>query len=186
MLLPEHIFRLIEKQCGRPLTCAADCEFVALDIESVTGEHIGVNTIKRLTGFINDERQPRKTTLDILARYLGCNSWEEMMGREQAGVSSAFVPGRRKEVIVRDLQAGARVRISYRPNRVVTIEYHGDCHFVVIESVNSKLQEGDLLTLNHIIHQYPLLVSEVIRDGKSLGAFSAGDPFGINYSILES
>lgn len=186
MVLPEHIFKLIEKHSGRAVTRSTDCEFIALDIESVTGEHIGVNTIKRLLGFIDDERQPRKTTLDIIARYLGCNTWEEMMGREDSLMSSAFVPGKRKEVMVRDLEVGKRVRISYRPNRVITIEYQGDYHFTVIESINSKLQAGDVLTLTHIIHQYPLLVSEVVRSGLSLGAFTAGNPYGITYSLLRS
>ena len=184
MILSDHIFKLIEKHCGRPVTCSADCDFVALDIESVTGDHIGVNTIKRLMGFISDERQPRKTTLNIIAHYLGCNSWEELMGREKVGASSAFVPGKRKEVMVRDLEAGKRIRISYRPNRVVTIEYQGEYHFTVIVSAHSKLQVGDVLTLTHIVYQYPLLVSEVIRDGQSIGAFSAGDRYGITYRIL--
>ncbi len=186
MVLPEHIIKLIEKHCGRAVTRSADCEFIALDIESVTDEHIGVNTIKRLLGFINDERQPRKTTLDIIARYLGSNSWDEMMGRGNARISSAFIPGKRREIMLRDLPVGKRVRFSYRPNRVVVMEYRGENRFQVIESKNSKLLAGDLLTLTHIIHQYPLLVSEVIRDGQSLGAFTAGDPYGINYSILKS
>ncbi|MBR3452558.1 MAG: hypothetical protein IKH25_06790 [Muribaculaceae bacterium] len=186
MVLPAHIFKLIEKHCGRAVTRSADCEFIALDIESMTGEHIGVNTIKRLMGFINDEREPRKSTLDIIARYLGCNTWEEMMGREDSLMSSTFVPGKRKEVMVRDLEVGKRIRISYRPNRVVTIEYQGNYHFTVIESINGKLEVGDMLTLTHIIYQYPLLVSEVIRDGHSLGAFTAGDPYGITYSFIKS
>ena len=38
MVLPKHIFGLIEKHCGRAIKRPADCEFVALDIETVTGD----------------------------------------------------------------------------------------------------------------------------------------------------
>lgn len=184
MVLPTHISKLLEKQCCRNISRSGDCEFIALDIESVTGEHIGVNTIKRLMGFIDDEREPRKTTLDIIARYLGYSSWEEMEGLQATPTTSAFVPHKTDEIIVRDLPLRSRVRFSYRPNRVVTIEYQGDYHFNVVESRNSKLQVGDRLTLTHIIHNYPLLVSEVLRDGRSLGSFTAGDSSGIVYRIL--
>jgi len=186
MILPSHIITLIENHCGRKVTRPADCEFVALDIESVTGEHIGVNTIKRLLGFINDERNPRKTTLDIIARYLGCNGWEAMNERESAVATSAFVQGERKEVMVRTLEAGKRIKISYPPNRVVTVEYLGENLFKVVESRNSKLLAGDILTITHIIYRYPLLVSKVVRDGRDLGAFTASEGPGIDYHLLKS
>ena len=74
--------------------------------------------------------------------------------------------------------------ISYPPNRTLTIENVGDNHFRVIDSKNSKLQKGDLLTLTHIVRHYPLLVSEVTRDGQNLGAFTAGKAQGIDFELL--
>ena len=88
MLLPKYIIHWMENQCGRKMLRSADCNYLALDIESLTGEHIGVNTIKRLLGFINDERNTRMTTLDIIARYLGCETWEQLqscLGRKLPG-----------------------------------------------------------------------------------------------------
>ena len=46
----------------------SDAAQLALDIETVTGEHVGVNTMKRLLGMIDDEREPRVSTLNIVAR----------------------------------------------------------------------------------------------------------------------
>lgn len=37
-----YITNLLEQKSGRELRLSADCEFLALDIESVTGEHIVV------------------------------------------------------------------------------------------------------------------------------------------------
>jgi len=66
----------------------------------------------------------------------------------------------------------------------VTLEYTGDNHFRVIESEHSKLLAGDLLTLTHIVRDYPLLVSRVERDGQDLGAFTAGKAQGIDFDLL--
>ena len=74
--------------------------------------------------------------------------------------------------------------VTYPPNREITMEYVGDNHFSVIESKNSKLLKGDLLTLTHIVRGYPLLVSEVIRDGENMGSYTAGKAQGINFILF--
>ena len=67
-----------------------DCELLAPDIESATGEHIGVNTMKRLLGFIADERTPRTSTLDVIARYLGFDNWEALRLFDENSSNSTF------------------------------------------------------------------------------------------------
>ena len=74
--------------------------------------------------------------------------------------------------------------ISYPPNRRLAIEHLDSNRFRVLESENSKLLAGDLLTLTHIVRHYPLLVSEVTRDGQNLGAFTAGKAQGIDFELL--
>lgn len=182
MVLDKYTISWMETQCGRKIRYSSDCEYLALDIESLTGEHIGVNTIKRLLGFIKDEHNPRTTTLDIIARYLGCETWEQLRQLDYVFSSSSFT-GKRKEVVVRQLEPGRRIRIMYFPKRIVDIEYLGDCNFIVLKSENSKLQQGDQLILTHIIEHYPLMVSDVIREGESIGSFSSGNN-PISYRLL--
>lgn len=62
----QYIKQLLEKRLGCAINRPADCEILANDIESITNDHVGVNTVKRLLGFKADEREPRLTTLDIL------------------------------------------------------------------------------------------------------------------------
>lgn len=77
MVLDRFTIKYMETQCGRKIRSSADCEYLALDIESLTGEHIGINTIKRLLGFIRDEHNPRITRSTSLlvtsAAKLGSN-----------------------------------------------------------------------------------------------------------------
>ena len=181
MKFSPYIISLLREKSGNDIRLSRDCELLALDIESVTGEHIGVNTMKRLLGFIADERTPRTTTLDVIARYLGYADWEALRLHDADMSNSAFDD--RDEYLACNMVSGQRLVITYPPNRMLTIEHLDDNHFQVIASENSKLREGDLLTLSHIVRHYPLLVSEVIRDGKSLGAFTAGKAQGIDFEL---
>ena len=71
MRFSPFIIDLLREKSGYEIRLSHDCDLLTLDIESMTGEHIGVNTMKRLLGFIADERTPRTSTLNIIARYRG-------------------------------------------------------------------------------------------------------------------
>lgn len=182
MKLSPYITELLREKSGNEIRLSRDCELLALDVESVTGEHIGVNTMKRLLGFIADEREPRTSTLDIIARYLGYDDWETLRLMDANSSNSSFDD--RDEYLACYLEIGQRVLVSYPPNRTLTIENQGDNHFMVLESENSKLQKGDQLTLTHLVRGYPLLVADVTREGQSLGAFTAGKAQGIDFELL--
>ena len=42
-----------------------------------TRETIGVTTLKRLWGYVNDTTTPRAVTLDILSQYIGYRSFDD-------------------------------------------------------------------------------------------------------------
>jgi hypothetical protein len=48
MKFSPYVTDLLKQKSGKDFRLTSDCEYLALDIESVTGEHIGVNTLKRL------------------------------------------------------------------------------------------------------------------------------------------
>ena len=182
MKFSPYITELLQQKVKRELRLSSDCEYLALDIESVTGEHIGVNTLKRLLGFIDDEREPRPSTLDIIARYLDFENWDLLKCFDDKSNSSFSAT--EDEIRTIDLSPGQRIKISYQPDRLIELEYCGDGRFVVRESQNSKLQEGDELEIAHIVKGYPLLVSHVRRGGADLGSFTAGKAQGISFKIL--
>ena len=141
-----------------------------------------MNTLKRLLGFIDDEREPRTSTLDVIARYLGFENWDILKTFDDRSNSS--FESSSEEIRVNDLSVGQCIQISYLPDRQIELAYLGANRFRVKESANSKLLAGDEMTITHIVQGYPLLVSEVIRDGKSLGAFTAGKAQGIRFKFL--
>ena len=182
MKFSPFVIEKLREKSGNEIRLSRDCELLALDIESVTGEHIGVNTMKRLLGFIADERTPRTSTLDVIARYLGFADWDELRLLDENCSNSSFDD--RDEYLACNLEQGQQLVISYPPNRSLTIEHLDGNRFRVLESENSKLLPGDMLTLTHIVRGYPLLVAEVIRGGQNLGAFTAGKAQGIDFELL--
>ena len=178
MKLPFHIIQLLKDQSANNLRQPSDCEFLSLDIESKTGVRIGATTLKRLLGFAHDEREPHASTLDAIARYLGYAHWEELSQIDDQGNSDFETPD--GEVRSTDLQSGSCVEITYLPDRIVRMQYVGNQHYRVIESMNSKLQVGDEVEIQNFVLHHPLLVLNVWRNGEALGQFTAGRVSGLS------
>ncbi len=183
MIFSQFIQEQLKRKSGLDLCGPSDAERLALDIETITGEHMGVNTIKRLLGMIDDEREPRVSTLSIVARYLGYADWEELVLFDK-GSNSAFNDDDEGVLTASSLPKGSIVKVSYSPDRELRFCHLHDGRFLVEQSVHSKLQVGDEISLTHFVKGYPLLVNEVTRGGKSLGRFVAGKERGIDFQQM--
>ena len=139
--------------------------------------------MKRLVGMIDDEREPRLSTLDIVAHYLGHQDWEELKLFDK-GSNSAFGDDDEGVLQTSNLPEDSIIAVSYPPDRVLKFRHLGGGRFIVEQSEHSKLHVGDVLTVTHFVKGYPLLASDVTRDGESLGAFTAGKERGIDFQIL--
>lgn len=178
MTLSPYVIELLSKQCARPIHIPSDCEYLSLDIQSKLGIRIGATTLKRLLGFVADERQPHASTLDAIARYLGYTDWQQLALEDEKGNSGFEVTD--EEIRSADLVIGINVEIKYSPGRTVVFGHLGDSQFKVLDSQNSKLQAGDLASIQNFILHHPLFISSVIRDGKDLGQFTAGRVSGLS------
>ena len=178
MKLPFHIIQLLKKRSACDLRLPSDSEFLSLDIESKTGVHIGATTLKRLLGFAQDERMPHASTLDVIARYLGYANWDELSKIEDKGNSGFGASD--DEIRSADLQLDAHVQVEYLPDRKLKFRYLGNQHYRVVESQNSKLLVGDEVEVQSFVLHHPLLVLSVLRNGQSLGQFTAGRVSGLS------
>ncbi|MDH8702624.1 hypothetical protein M2138_001992 [Dysgonomonadaceae bacterium PH5-43] len=167
---------LLEKRLGSEIRTSFDCLALQTDIERITKERIGVNTIKRLLG-LSESGEPRISTLDVIARYLGYDNWDLLAKGIQLNGTSEF--NSLDEVEIKSLNLYDVIELTYSPNRKLELLYCGDKSFKVQKSINGKLKEGDCLEIHHFVLNYPLIISEVTRDGKSLGRFTAGKVSGL-------
>ena len=178
MTLPFNIVQQLKSKSGNELRQPSDCEILSIDIQSKTGVRIGATTLKRLLGFAQDERVPHTSTLDAVARYLGYAHWDELSKVEDNGNSDFDAPD--GELRSADIHSGARVEITYLPDRRLVLQYLGDCRYRVIESENSKLQKDDEAEILSFVLHHPLLVVNVCRNGDCLGQFTAGRVSGLS------
>ena len=72
MILNRLILEKLSEKIGQDVTTPAGASVLQLDIESVTGESLSLNTVRRLVGVIQSEKlTPRRTTLNLIANYIG-------------------------------------------------------------------------------------------------------------------
>ena len=176
-MLSPVIKEQIENKLGKNIRYHSDLEFLCIEIEKQTKQKISLNTLKRLFGFIGGVSEPRLYTLDTIALYLGFTNWDVyLLSLDQSG-NSGF--NSLKEISIESLPVSSIVEFGYEPDRVVQVRFEGQNQFKVISANNSKLQENDLVEITHFVLNYPLVILYVVRDGKSMGRFTAGKVGGL-------
>lgn len=175
-----YLLTLVEKKYGRSLRSTSDFESLSIIIENETGELLSSSTLKRLYGYVNLKPVPRKTTLDILCRYLGYRDFAEYARclKTNNEFSSQFFSS--KSIFSDELQAGDCITIGWQPDRVVKLKYLGSDEFVVTESINSQLCIDDRFCQTHFMLSYPLYIARILRNGEYTPAYVAGRQEGLN------
>lgn len=93
-MLPPYVKTRIEKKYGQAIRYPKDCEGLSADISSKIKEQISASTLKRLFGFVKGPEKAQRYTLDVLARYLGHNTWEDVIRQEGPGAETVSIePG---------------------------------------------------------------------------------------------
>ena len=176
----QYLLELVEKQYGRKLSTTTDFESLSVIIEKATGDLLSSSTLKRLYGYVSLNTVPRKTTLDILSRFIGNRDYEtfRISLSNDPQFSSRFFSA--KTVTTSELKAGDRLRIGWPANRIVTLNYLGDDLFEVETSVNASLVKGDRFRQVSFMKGYPLYLSRILRDGEYTPAYVAGMNNGLN------
>ena len=133
----------IEREVKRKIRTPYDFEFLAGVIWERLHENLSPTTLKRLWGYIDGADTTRRTTLCLLAQFLGFADWETYLASlaTRTDIESAAFEG--EGIHIDDLQKGDRVEVTWLPNRRCVFRYEGEAHFVVEESENAKLQVGD-------------------------------------------
>lgn len=174
-----EIIRRIREKYGADLDYSTQFQGLVASIEKETGEKLSVNTLKRLFGVINSNVTPRRYTMDVIAQYIGYPNYELLLKDigEDSDIS-IFAPVETLEP--ENLEVGDQLQITYDPNRRVVVTFTGEDKFLINEVSGSKnLLKGDMLRIAQMALGHPLIVIDVIRDGKSLGKYEAARNYGL-------
>lgn len=180
----------IEKAEGISKITSKKFEHLSQRIFMRTRETIGVTTLKRLWGYVNDTTTPRAVTLDILSQYIGYRSFDDFKRLYNADEGNGTPSSKITFgdcVYADEMEVGDVYRLTWSPNRVCDIEYRGDFTFVVKSSQLTKLTEGTSFRCQVIEKGEQLFIDHVYFDEKQRSPLNyiAGKIGGINYEKLQ-
>lgn len=174
----------IEQSVKRKIRTPYDFEFLSGVIWERLHENISPTTLKRLWGYIEGADTTRRTTLCLLAQFLGYADWEAYLASlaTRTDIESATFEG--EGVHIDDLQPGNRVEVTWLPNRRCVFRYEGDARFTVVEAEHSKLQVRDTFETAAFLIGQPMYLDNLCHADRSSNAdgmsYVAGSKHGLH------
>ena len=174
----------IEHEVKRKIRTPYDFEFLAGVIWERLHENISPTTLKRLWGYIDGADTTRRTTLCLLAQFLGFADWEAYQASlaTRTDIESDAFEG--EGIHIDDLQKGDRVEVTWLPNRRCVFRYEGEAHFIVEKAANAKLHVGDSFDTTCFLVGKPMYLDNLQRDEvpstKESVSYVAGSKNGLN------
>ena len=176
-MLPQSIIDKILRKYGKDRIYSGDCYPLSQQIG------LSETTVKRMLGLVGADspernRTPHNSTMDILARWLGYDCYKSLLREiSDEDFSSEFTSMQALEAA--DIEVGTQIQLRYDPDRSLLMTYLGASEFMINESRNSKLRKGDRIKMTHLVVGQEMLVSNVVRDGNSLGGYRAAKDGGL-------
>ena len=173
----------VETVVGKKIETPRDFNFLSKQVEGFTGESLSASTLKRVWGYVDSASKQSKYTLDTLAQMVGYASWDNFV---KGGMEDSFVSFRiiSRKLVSDALVFGDLVKLVWKPDRVVTVEYQGQSTFRVVESVNSKLSVGDTFQCSQFVDKQELYLNNLIHPGMPVTDYVCGQQGGIVWSLV--
>ena len=175
----------IERKVGYPLQSSAALRQLADMILAETHEYVSPTTLKRFWDLYEGHHAPRPSIWNALAMFVGDANYAAFCRRMNAGDGeiSGEVGGRR--IVSGELPAGARLEITWAPDRVVTVCHREGDLFEIVSSVNSKLVAGATFRAPYIIEGLPMVLEDYrATPGATPIIYEAGRSGGVAVSEL--
>lgn len=169
MIFSNTTIEQLREKSGLTFDKASDFSSLAALIVNDTKHTIGVTTLKRLFGYIEDARETNQSTLNIIAQYLGYKSWEVYANSFRIDSDWNDDNG---IIWIENLMLGTKIEVAYL-NRCVCFEvvkHDGFKAVKVTSASNSSLKIGDIAFIDRLRKGECLEARKVIR-GTVLGSY---------------
>lgn len=158
----EILLEKVEHKEGRKMRTPKDFEVLLRDLGKV---QISLATLKRLWNYVPNKHKPREDTLDILAGFVGYDSWASFQQLMQVNDDSGFLTS---TLLADDIGVGVEILLKWEPSRVCRIRKLDNGRFVVVEACRCKLQKDDEFSAAWFSVGQPMCATNVVRGGKPL------------------
>lgn len=171
----------VETLMGRTMKTPRDFDYLSCQILGYMGETISVSTLKRMWGYVKASSKPSLYNLDLLSHMVGYPDWVSFCEQKGELDSSRFFV--KSKLMSQALEEGEEVKLTWCPGRVVTLSYMGNDIFRVVESVKSKLSEGDTFTCHQFVADEPLYLSNLQHEGMPPCNYVCGQSGGVKWNL---
>lgn len=179
----------VERYVGIRMQTRRHFDALAERIFANSREMVSSTTLRRFWGYQEkDSVAASHNTLNVLSRLIGYTCWDDFVSavnRSDDGTSSELVQSMHI-LSSGNLLQGTRLQVTWDPDRLILLEYLGNCIFRVLESEHSKLCEGDTFRCPQIIAGQPMCCENLLRPGHAIMSYVCGRAGGLSFSILES
>lgn len=175
----------VERTLGRSMHTPKDFEQLSGAIQGRLGVILSRNTLRRLWGDMKDVAQPRRSTLDFVARFLGYTDMAAFIAQAGKEITDTSNPVMSRKIHVgTELRKGDRLRLTWLPDRVCDVEYNGSLHFCIIDSKNTRLKAGDTFLCGLIIEGEPLYLDEWQHENEPAVSYVCGKRGGVRFERI--
>lgn len=169
----------VERYMGRKLKSPSD--FQQLIDLLPKDEKLSMSTAKRIWQYVPNKYKTRVSSLNILAKVLKYQNWQDYCTQHANILDSDFLTGINTQ---RDIPRGSILMLKWAPNRQCLIKKTENDRFMVIESKNSKLQVGDEFYTAWLEKGKPLLATQFTRNNQLLPDYIAGKRNGLTSIMI--
>ncbi len=164
----------VERLMGRKLQSPND--FQQLINMLPKEEKLSMSTIKRLWQYVPNKYKTREETLNILSKVLKYKNWQDYCTQHANLLDSDFLTGINTQ---RDIPMNTMLILKWAPNRQCLIKKTECDRFIVVESLNSKLQVGDEFYTAWLEKGKPLIATQFTRNNQLQPDYIAGRTNGL-------
>lgn len=178
-----HIVKLkavIAESVMRSMDSPKDFEYLYNTIRERTNETIGLNTLRRMWGYVEGYPTVRESTLDVLCRFVGYPDWHTFVA-DYCGVEGSESSYRivSATLNVEELAEGDVVAIAWNPNRRLVLIHKCNGVFEVTEARNSKIVVGDRFHCDRFMIGQPLYIDNLVHENTPPSLFVVGKQGGL-------
>lgn len=176
----EKLKAVIAESVMRSMDSPKDFEYLYNTIRERTNETIGLNTLRRMWGYVEGYPTVRESTLDVLSRFVGYPDWHTFVA-DYCGVEGNKSSYRIVSATLnaKELSADELVAIEWNPNRRLLLRHEGKGVFEVIEAKNSKIKKGDRFHCERFMIGQPLYIDNLIHEDLAPTLFVVGKQGGL-------
>lgn len=172
----------VAREYGGRLSSSNDFARLSKIISDSKSGYLSASTLKRLWGYVKDTPTKRTSTLDILSRYIGYDSFDDYKATIAADDFSDSGFNSELSLEIDRLTPGDEIEVNWQPDHSLRLKFLGNFYFEITDSVKSRLSAGLHVRCMHIIKGEPLIL-DVVRDaeGDANNVYVAGKKFGIGW-----